>query len=41
MAAQVGEIDKADRRDLVRFNPLEYRAEVRTSTALGLQIDRL
>ena len=40
MAAQVGEIDQAYGRDLVRFNPLEYGAEVRTSTALGLQINR-
>ena len=40
MTAQVGEIDEADRRDLVRVNPREDGAEVCPAAALGLEINR-
>src|SRR6516165_3620600 len=37
IAAQVGEIDKANWRDVVFGDPLERRAEVCAATALGLK----
>jgi hypothetical protein len=41
MAAQIGEINQADRQNAIFLNPLEYRPEVRASTALWLQVNRL
>jgi hypothetical protein len=40
MAAQIGQIDQTYRRDVVCLSPLEYRAEIRSSAALRLQLNR-
>ena len=37
IAAQVGEIDQANRRDIILSDPFERRAEVRAPTAFGLK----
>jgi hypothetical protein len=38
MAAQVGEIDKAGRHEVLFSDPLENRAEVCASTAFGFEL---
>ena len=39
MAAQIGEIDKTHRCNVVCLNPFEYWAEISASTALRFQLN--